>query len=103
MALNEKEIYFIADKIVNTLIRKGLIQLKKDKPVIVDFVKQTLEQDAQREKEIDQKTLLYIENYKEQIKQENIDQAKFFQMIKRKIAEREGFVLWNTQRIEYAI
>jgi hypothetical protein len=24
-------------------------------------------------------------------------------MIKRKIAEREGFVLWNTQRIEYAI
>ncbi|PMP88868.1 MAG: hypothetical protein C0173_06440 [Desulfurella sp.] len=85
--------YFIADKIVNTLIRKGLIQLKKDKPVIVDFVKQTLEQDAQREKEIDQKTLLYIENYKEQIKQENIDQAKFFQMIKRKIAEREGFVL----------
>ncbi|WP_349681894.1 DUF507 family protein, partial [Desulfurella sp.] len=86
-------IYFIADKIVNTLIRKGLIQLKKDKPVIVDFVKQTLEQDAQREKEIDQKTLLYIENYKEQIKQENIDQAKFFQMIKRKIAEREGFVL----------
>ncbi|HEX14035.1 MAG: DUF507 family protein [Desulfurella sp.] len=93
MALNEKEIYFIADKIVNTLIRKGLIQLKKDKPVIVDFVKQTLEQDAQREKEIDQKTLLYIENYKEQIKQENIDQAKFFQMIKRKIAEREGFVL----------
>ncbi|AHF97818.1 hypothetical protein DESACE_03210 [Desulfurella acetivorans A63] len=93
MALNEKEIYFIADKIVNTLIRKGLIQLKKDKPVIVDFVKQTLEQDAQREKEIDQKTLLYIENYKEQIKQENIDQTKFFQMIKRKIAEREGFVL----------
>ncbi|WP_291492995.1 DUF507 family protein [Desulfurella sp.] len=93
MALNEKEINFIADKIVNTLIRKGLIQLKKDKMVIIDFVKQTLEQDAQKEKEIEQKTLLYIENYKEQIKQENIDQAKFFQMIKRKIAEREGFVL----------
>jgi len=103
MALNEKEINFIADKIVNTLIRKGLIQLKKDKMVIIDFVKQTLEQDAQKEKEIEQKTLLYIENYKEQIKQENIDQAKFFQMIKRKIAEREGFVLWNTQRIEYEI
>jgi hypothetical protein len=39
MALNEKEINFIADKIVNAIIKKGLVQLKKDKMVIVDFVK----------------------------------------------------------------
>jgi|YelNatPaOPRAMG01_1025707.scaffolds.fasta_scaffold01374_20 hypothetical protein len=93
MALNEKEINFIADKIVNAIIKKGLVQLKKDKMVIVDFVKKSLEQDALKEKEIDQKTYLYIENYKEQIIQENIDQTKFFQMMKRKVAEKEGFVL----------
>ncbi len=93
MALNEKEISFISDKIVNTMIKKGLVQLKKDKMVIIDFVKKTLKQDVLKEKEIDQKTLLYIENYSEQIRQENIDQTKFFQMMKRKIAEKEGFVL----------
>lgn len=93
MALNEKEINFISDKIVNTMIKKGLVQLKKDKMVIIDFVKKILEQDAQKEKEIDQKTLLYIENYKEQIIRENIDKTKFFQMMKRKVAEKEGFVL----------
>jgi hypothetical protein len=93
MALNEKEINFIADKIVNAIIKKGLVQLKKDKMIIVDFVKKTLEQDALKEKEIDKKTYLYIENYKEQIIRENIDQTKFFQMMKRKVAEKEGFVL----------
>ncbi|HHS49198.1 MAG TPA: DUF507 family protein [Desulfurella acetivorans] len=93
MALNEKEINFIADKIVNAIIKKCLVQLKKDKMVIVDFVKKSLEQDALKEKEIDKKTYLYIENYKEQIIRENIDQTKFFQMMKRKIAEKEGFVL----------
>ncbi len=101
MALNEKEISFISDKIVNTMIKKGLVQLKKDKMVIIDFVKKTLKQDVLKEKEIDQKTLLYIENYSEQIRQENIDQTKFFQMMKRKIAEKEGFVLWNIPKIGY--
>ncbi len=101
MALNEKEISFISDKIVNTMIKKGLVQLKKDKMVIIDFVKKTLKQDVLKEKEIDQKTLLYIENYSEQIRQENIDQTKFFQMMKRKIAEKEGFVLWNIQKTGY--
>jgi hypothetical protein len=91
MALNEKEINFIADKIVNAIKKKGLVQLKKDKMVIVDFVKKSLEQDALKEKEIDQKTYLYIENYKEQIIQENIDQTKFFQMMKRKVAEKKVF------------
>jgi len=61
--------------------------------VIVDFVKKSLEQDALKDKEIDQKTYLYIENYKEQISKENIDQTKFFLMMKRKVAEKEGFVL----------
>jgi len=93
MALNDKEIYFISDKIVNTMIKKGLIQLKKDKMVILDCVQNTLKKDALKEKEIDQKTLEYIEQYAEQIKQENIDKSKFFQMMKKKIAEKEGFVL----------
>lgn len=93
MALTDKEMLVISDRILNSMIKKAMIQLKKDKTLISDIIKSTIEQDVLREKEIDKKALIFINNYSEQIKQENIDQSKFIQMIKRKIAEQEGFVL----------
>ncbi|MCD6133074.1 MAG: DUF507 family protein [Deltaproteobacteria bacterium] len=93
MTLKAREIDFIADKIVNRLIREGFIHLKKEKSVIKEIVAQVLQEDADKERKIEQQTRELLKQFKDQIKEEEVDQSKLFTMAKRKIAKKEDFIL----------
>jgi hypothetical protein len=93
MALKLREIDFIADKITNNLIKAGFVHLKKERSVIKEIVAQVLKEDADKEKEIEDKTKKLLKQFKEQIENERMDQSKLFIMAKRKIAKKENFIL----------
>ncbi|MCD6223556.1 MAG: DUF507 family protein [Deltaproteobacteria bacterium] len=93
MILKAREIDFIADKIVNRLIRAGFVHLKKERSVIKEIVAQVLKEDADKEREIEEETKKLLKQFKEQIEDERVNQSKLFIMAKRKIAKKENFIL----------
>jgi len=93
MALRKREVELLADKIAVNLIRSGNIKLNKDISILRSVVKSVLEEDVQREKEIDAKTKKLLEQYSSEIEKEGADSSKLFLMAKRKVAKQEGFLL----------
>jgi hypothetical protein len=93
MTLKTREIDFIADKIVNRLIKEGFIHLKKERSVIKGLVAQALKENADKEREIEQETRELLKQFKDQIEEEQIDQSRLFTMAKRKIAKKKNFIL----------
>ncbi len=93
MALRKREVELLADKIAVNLIRSGNIKLNKDISILKSVVRSVLEEDVQKEKEIDAKTKKLLEQYSSEIEKEGADSSKLFLMAKRKVAKQEGFLL----------
>ncbi len=93
MALRKREIELLADKIAVNLIRSGSIKLNKDITILKAVIKDVLENDVQKEKEIDLKTKKLLEQFSSEIEKEGVDSSKLFLMAKKKVAKQEGFLL----------
>ncbi|WP_025270106.1 DUF507 family protein [Hippea sp. KM1] len=93
MALNKREIELLADKITVNLIKDGNIKLNKDISLLKTIAKEVLEEDAQKEREIDLKTKELLKEYSSEIEKEGADTSKLFIMAKKKVAKQEGFLL----------
>ncbi len=93
MALRKREVELIADKITANLIRSGTIKLNKDMSILKGIVRDVLEEDVQKEREIDIKTKELLKQYSNEIEKEGADSSKLFIMAKKKVAKREGFLL----------
>ncbi len=93
MALRKREIELLADKIAVNLIRSGNVKLNKDISILKAVIKAVLEEDVQKEKEIDLKTKKLLEQFSNEIEKEGADSSKLFLMAKKKVAKQEGFLL----------
>ncbi len=93
MALKKREIELLADKIAVNLIRSGNVKLNKDISILKVVIKAVLEEDVQKEKEIDLKTKKLLEQFSNEIEKEGADSSKLFLMAKKKVAKQEGFLL----------
>ena len=93
MALRKREIELLADKIAVNLIRSGNVKLNKDISILKAVIKAVLEEDVQKEKEIDMKTKKLLEQFSNEIEKEGADSSKLFLMAKKKVAKQEGFLL----------
>ncbi len=93
MALKKREIELLADKIAVNLIRSGNVKLNKDISILKAVIKAVLEEDVQKEKEIDLKTKKLLEQFSNEIEKEGADSSKLFLMAKKKVAKQEGFLL----------
>jgi len=93
MALKKREIELLADKIAVNLIRSGNVKLNKDISILKGLIRDVLDEDVQKEKEIDIKTKKLLEQYSSEIEKEGADSSKLFIMAKRKVAKQEGFLL----------
>ncbi len=93
MALKKREIELLTDKIAVNLIKSGNIKLNKDASILKSIIRDVLEEDVQKEREIDAKTKKLLEQYSNEIEKEKADSLKLFLMAKRKVAKQEGFLL----------
>ncbi|WP_022669964.1 DUF507 family protein [Hippea alviniae] len=93
MALRKREVELLADKISVNLIRSGNIKLNKDVSILKSIVKDVLEEDVQKEREIDIKTKELLKQFSNEIEKEGADSSKLFIMAKKKVAKKEGFLL----------
>ncbi len=93
MALRKREIELLADKIAVNLIRSGNIKLNKDLSILKTVIKNVLEDDVNKEREIDEKTKKLLQQYSNEIEKEGADSSKLFLMAKKKVAKQEGFLL----------
>ncbi|AEA33946.1 DUF507 family protein [Hippea maritima] len=93
MALNKREIELLADKIAVNLLKDGNIRLLKDISLLKGIAKDVLEEDADKEKEIDAKTKELLRKFSSEIEKEGADSSKLFIMTKKKVAKKEGFLL----------
>ncbi len=93
MALKKREIELLTDKVAVNLIKSGNIKLNKDASILKSIIRDVLEEDVQKEKEIDAKTKKLLEQYSNEIEKEKADSIKLFLMAKRKVAKQEGFLL----------
>lgn len=93
MALRKREIELLTDKVAVNLIKSGNIKLNKDVSILKNIIRDVLEEDVQKEREIDAKTKKLLEQYSGEIEKEKADSIKLFLMAKRKVAKQEGFLL----------
>jgi len=93
MALRKREIELLADKIAVNLIRSGDVKLNKDISILKAVIRAVLEEDVQKEKEIDLKTKKLLEQFSSEIEKEGADSSKLFILAKKKVAKQEGFLL----------
>ena len=93
MALRKREIELLTDKVAVNLIKSGNIKLNKDVSILKNIIRDVLEEDVQKEREIDAKTKKLLEQYSGEIEKEKADSIKLFLMVKRKVAKQEGFLL----------
>ncbi len=93
MALKKREIELLTDKVAVNLIKSGNIKLNKDASILKGIIRDVLEEDVQKEREIDVKTKELLKQYSSEIEKERADSIKLFLMAKRKVAKQEGFLL----------
>ncbi|WP_035587754.1 DUF507 family protein [Hippea jasoniae] len=93
MALRKREVELLADKITANLIRSGHVKLNKDISILKSIVRDILQADADKEREIDAKTKELLKQYSTEIEKEGADSSRLFAMAKKKVAKQEGFLL----------
>jgi hypothetical protein len=90
MKLKKQHISYIARKITKDLINTDFIEIRKDKAAITEICEQYLNEDIQKEIELDQAVNEILENQEDEIEFYKADYRQLFWMTKKRLANEYG-------------
>jgi hypothetical protein len=102
MVLRPQQVPFLARKIVINLLNSGLVTFPKQIERAREEVEAILMEDVEWEREIEEKAHQILEEQEEEQGFEfySVDRRELFKLIKRKLAEEEGFPIELQERVE---
>ncbi|MFO7981644.1 MAG: DUF507 family protein [Candidatus Aminicenantes bacterium] len=92
MRLSKNEIDHLGFSIVKNLIKDNKIKTK-NKNSLVEFVREIIFHEFQKEEKLDQEVRQILNEHREKIRSENIEYQTMFRMIKSKLAKEKNIVL----------
>jgi len=102
MLIKEAQVPFIARKVAYDLLNSKFITFPKGIDFAIKEIEEIIMDDALWEKEIEDKTreILATQEEENEFLFYDVDRREIFKLIKKKIAEEEGFNLNRTDRID---
>ncbi len=103
MRLNKNLSYFVANKIVIDLINAPFVKLLKDRSVLVEAIKNIIDKNIDKEKELDTKVKEMMAEHYEDIEVQHADERQLFFMIKKRLAPEFGIIMnYDDRYSDYA-
>ncbi len=91
MKIKPEQVDRLADRLLKNCRAKDLIILKTDEGAVRKRIAQIITQNFREEEAIEEEARMMLDNLAGQTK--TMDQHKMFLMIKKKLAEKKGFIL----------
>ncbi len=98
MRLKLTHINHISHKIANDFIHSKLLELKASRELLCELIEGILEKSVKKENAIDEQARELLEENTDEIEFMRMDERQLFWMIKRQIAQKEGFHLFWEER-----
>lgn len=98
MKIRLPHIPYVARKISIDMFKSGFIIFKQDRVGVVNIAEEILKQDAIKEKALDEKVNELLEENSEDIHIMQVDRRSMFWMVKKRLAEEQGFILNHEDR-----
>jgi len=92
MKMTKNLLNHMAYRIVKGLVAQGLITAE-DRNRLVESVSTLLEEEIQKEEQLEEEVRNILLQHSDKIRVENVDYQEMFRMIKQKIAKERGIVL----------
>ena len=92
MKMTKNLLNHMAYRIVKGLVAQGLITAE-DRNRLVESVSTLLEEEIQKEEQLEEEVRNILLQHSDKIRVENVDYQEMFRMIKQKIAKERGSVL----------
>ncbi len=92
MKIKPEQVDRLADRLLKNCRAKDLMILKTDEGAVRKRIAQIITQNFREEEAIEEEARKMLDNLAGQTK--TMDQHKMFLMIKKKLAEKKGFILW---------
>lgn len=92
MRLNSFQIESLAKRVVSGLDEKKAIQFREGKEVAIKRTIELLEEDFEKEKELEQEVHLMLDKLEKQ-QTEGFDRHRMFKMLKKKMADEKRIIL----------
>ena len=92
MKMTKNLLNHMAYRIVKGLVAQGLITAE-DRNRLVESVSTLLEEEIQKEEQLEEEVRNILLQHSDKIRVENVDYHEMFRMIKQKIAKERGIVL----------
>ena len=89
---------YISRRISRDLVNCDLVEVRKTKEEIADEIEKILDQDIEKEHELDEKVADVLEAQQEEIEYLNADYRQLFWLAKKRLANEFGVILNNEDR-----
>ncbi len=101
MLIKEAQVPFIARKVATDLLKSGLVTFPKGIDEAIKEIEEIILDDVLFEKSIEDKVREILEKQEEENEYMlyDVDRRELFKLIKRKIAQEEGFIINKEERI----
>ena len=93
MRLSEERIYFIAEKIVDALVSKGMIKISTPAKLICREILTTVIRDLRIEDQIDKEVIEMIKSMSREIPEDSPEWTGVFRQKKEDLARRKNYIL----------
>ncbi|RDU61743.1 DUF507 family protein [Helicobacter sp. MIT 14-3879] len=98
MKLKPQHAQFLANHIVLDLGHSSIIQITSPLANLNRLATDIIKEDMQQEANIEKKTRDILEQYQEEIEEDEVNEKQLFAMVKKQIAKEEGFLLSHNER-----
>ncbi|MEO1958189.1 MAG: DUF507 family protein [Nautiliaceae bacterium] len=101
MLIKEAQVPFIARKIATDLLKSGLVTFPKGMDEAIKEIEEIILDDVLFEKSIEDRVREILEKQEEENEYMlyDVDRRELFKLVKRKIAQEEGFIINKEERI----
>jgi hypothetical protein len=101
MLIKEAQVPFIARKVATDLLKSGLVTFPKGMDEAIKEIEEIILDDVLFEKSIEDRVREILEKQEEENEYMlyDVDRRELFKLIKRKIAQEEGFIINKEERI----
>ena len=93
MKLEQKQIHYLCEKVLNELKTQNLVVFKAEEDAVLKRMIAEFEKNLRDEEIIEAEAKKLLVQYQREANAEGLNQAKLFGMLKKELAKKKGFVL----------
>lgn len=93
MKFDQKNIRYICEKALNDLKSKGVVVFKSEENIVLARMIKAFEDNLKDEERLNMEVKKLMAQYQNQASAEGVNSTKLFNMMKKELAKKKGFIL----------